>query len=811
MFWNKSSFETKFFWNDRCAKIIMTTKRKQRKWTATHSKNVWREYLRISSEKKKIIVKKKKMKFRRVFRIICDLSSNLWRLVRWTRIKNHRSREVFKISNLIRRSRESNVFECATNFDFKTRLFFELFFSSTINADLNDISIYNYSDAVVKTTMLIDQNKIRNAFKRCKSNNVSRSNDISNRVLKILMNKLISHLLRLFQACATLKYHSLCFRKTHIIALKKQEKKNYIDIKTYRSIALLNILDKTLKSIVARRISSLAKTHNLLSDNQMNDRKNRSCETALKLFTKQIHTIWNMNKDKMITLLSMNVVEAYDHVSRKRLLHNLKKRKISTWIIVWTNNFMQNWRISLVVSSDTTMMSEINVDISQNSFVFLILYLLYNADLLKLLKRFSRRVVDMSFVNDINIFTYDINTADNCRVLKKMHAHFETWAREHDVVFASIKYELIHLTRNSKKFDMQISVRICDVVKQFISHVRVLNVQIDNKLKWRAHVRSIQKKMIIQTQTLIRLIIFIWKTCFVKTRLIYKIVIRPTVTYDSNVWYASHERLNDAVNTTTKLIKMQQQCLRIINDNFKIVSTQILEIEIFVEFIQLHLIRLQINFKQRMKNNQHDSFIVNFCNRIQSRLVASRKRRRRRANETSTKRKQKWSTKLRDEIRKKNKMNEMSMNKTWHKLFRVKWQQTWNVYQAKNWRRVCETLTENISSKRLSLHKILFKSKNVLVIHMRTRRINLTKYLFSWRVSIVLSLDCICDYSRQTLKRVLLFCSDTTANRKRMFREDETTNLRKLLITAKKLKASVNWLMRINLLTEFSFVRECLK
>jgi hypothetical protein len=62
---------------------------------------------------------------------------------------------------------------------------------------------------------------------------------------------------------------------------------------------------------------------------------------------------------------------------------------------------------------------------------------------------------------------------NNYRVLKKMHAHCETWACRHDVVFASIKYELIHLTRNSKKIDMQTTVRICDVVKQFSSQIRV--------------------------------------------------------------------------------------------------------------------------------------------------------------------------------------------------------------------------------------------------------------------------------------------------------------------------------------------------
>jgi hypothetical protein len=152
----------------------------------------------------------------------------------------------------------------------------------------------------------------------------------------------MSHLLNLFRVCAKLKYHSSCFKKTHIIALKKSKKKNYTNIKTYRSIALLNTLDKILKSIIAQRISDLTKTHDLFLINQMSDRKNRSCETTLKLLIEQIHTIWNMNRNKIITLLNMNVVEIYNYVARKKLLHNLQKRRISIWIIVWTNNFMQH-------------------------------------------------------------------------------------------------------------------------------------------------------------------------------------------------------------------------------------------------------------------------------------------------------------------------------------------------------------------------------------------------------------------------------------------------------------------------------------
>jgi hypothetical protein len=63
------------------------------------------------------------------------------------------------------------------------RLLFELFFSSTVNANLSDISTYNYSNAVEETIKLIEKNEIRKMIKRCKSNNVSKSNDISNRIL----------------------------------------------------------------------------------------------------------------------------------------------------------------------------------------------------------------------------------------------------------------------------------------------------------------------------------------------------------------------------------------------------------------------------------------------------------------------------------------------------------------------------------------------------------------------------------------------------------------------------------------------------
>jgi hypothetical protein len=138
----------------------------------------------------------------------------------------------------------------------------------------------------------------------------------------------------------------------------------------------------------------------------------------------------------------------------------------------------------------------IKTNISQKYFIFSILYLFYNVNLLKIFEKSSRRVAIVNFINDINFLTYDIFTKQNCRMLKHLHQKCETWNRRHEIVFALIKYELVHLTRNYKKFNMQIELRIDEIQKSSTFYVCVLNVKMNNKLKWKLHIRAISKKMI---------------------------------------------------------------------------------------------------------------------------------------------------------------------------------------------------------------------------------------------------------------------------------------------------------------------------
>jgi uncharacterized protein with NAD-binding domain and iron-sulfur cluster len=82
----------------------------------------------MTNEKKKIIARKKKIEFRQAFRFFIDTSSEFWRLIAWTKNKNHKSRKVFQIFALTRRNATDVVLEKIEDFSFKIEMLHQHFF-----------------------------------------------------------------------------------------------------------------------------------------------------------------------------------------------------------------------------------------------------------------------------------------------------------------------------------------------------------------------------------------------------------------------------------------------------------------------------------------------------------------------------------------------------------------------------------------------------------------------------------------------------------------------------------------------------------
>jgi hypothetical protein len=100
----KKSERAQFFWSSKCSKVVTTIKRKIKKWSSRRIEKNWKTYLKFIDVKKKVIVKKKKLKFKKIFEKFTIQTTSFWRLARWAKSQSHKSKKIFKVSNLIQKN-----------------------------------------------------------------------------------------------------------------------------------------------------------------------------------------------------------------------------------------------------------------------------------------------------------------------------------------------------------------------------------------------------------------------------------------------------------------------------------------------------------------------------------------------------------------------------------------------------------------------------------------------------------------------------------------------------------------------------------
>ena len=180
--------------------------------------------------------------------------------------------------------------------------------------------------------------------------------------------------------------------------------------------------------------------------------------STLNLLVNQIHTVWDCKIKYVVFMLSLNIIETFNQVLHVRLLHTLKMKRTSNYIIEWTCSFLKNRETLLRFNEQTSNICKINANILQKFFILLILFLFFNASLIEKCKALRIKIEVLDFVNDINILAYDRFIEEICRTLSRAHNVCAKWTCTHDATFALEKYKLTHFTRKLKRFNMMINV-----------------------------------------------------------------------------------------------------------------------------------------------------------------------------------------------------------------------------------------------------------------------------------------------------------------------------------------------------------------
>ncbi len=512
-------------------------------------------------------------------------------------------------------------------------------------------------------------------------------------------------------------------------------------------------------------------------------------------------------------MLSLDVVEAFNQVSHVKLLHTLKMKRTSSYIIKWTRSFLENWETSLIFNEQTSDMREINADISQRFLISSILFLFFNTSLIEKCEALKIKIEVLDFVNDINILVYDRFTEEICRTLSKAHDVCAKWACIHDTTFASEKYELTHFTRKSKRFNMMTSIQIKSSIIKSKSDVQVLEMQLNMKLQWSAHLWQIKMNHVTRMLTLSHLEVFTWEAIFTKVRQVYSAVVRSKIAFEASVWH-QRDKKDELLSKECRLETLQNQTLRHVAEVFKRVNIETLETEIYMSLLHVHLNMLQNKITLHSWVNDRTQEIRQACKLIHAHLT---KVNRVISRSLVIKKIVLLNVFIQEDAK-------IQLRCRWHIFFftmistsdsiaitqyhKDQWNQQWEKYRehvadinAISAQRL------HLSNKMIKMRDDLQKAESTLAMHIRIKRIDLNAYLHFKNVSGMNSLRCNCEWSHQTTKHVFMHCLNWSHLRSRMLQDADFLNYWIIVIITKSLRAVAKMMMKTKLLKQFRMIK----
>jgi len=284
------------------------------------------------------------------------------------------------------------------------------------------------------------------------------------------------------------------FKAAYITPRLKKPDLDPADVKSFRPISNLTVLSKVLESLVARQLLDHVRVHRLLPNLQSAYRAQHSTETAVLKVLSDILTAADRGELSMLTLLDLSA--AFDTVDHPILLRRLMtSHGVNGVVHTWISSYFANR--SQCVRRLRSRLTPLPVlcGVSQGSVLGPILFLLYTADLVQLVKSFELYL--HLYADDAQIYGF-CQTGDTDSLRKRVAdcvAAVADWMHSNRLQLNASKTEVLWCA--SARRQSQLPSNPLAVGSDLVSPVRCvrdLGIFIDADLTMRTQVTQICSK-----------------------------------------------------------------------------------------------------------------------------------------------------------------------------------------------------------------------------------------------------------------------------------------------------------------------------
>ena len=438
--------------------------------------------------------------------------------------------------------------------------------------------------------------QIRFFFKKTKNNKAPGEDGISNFIMKKLPEHTLQYLADIFNACFRLKYFPSCWKKAIIKVLYKGSGKDPNQPSSYRPISLLNTMSKALEAMFMDRLQKYIDEMKLISDEQFGFRHGHSTQQqilrVLEFVIIELRKNGKHSNNRKVGAVLLDVAKAFDSVWHNGLLRKLIEYKIPDCFIAFLNSYLKSRQFQVDVDNHLSREFDIKSGVPQGSLIGPKIFNIYIDDMPR-----QPNVETAVYADDRIYYT---SSTDPDEIVLRLNAQLELtkdWGYKNRIKTNADKSESILFTRSTKEPD--ICPEFDGIPIPWKKHVKYLGVTLDKKLTFKKHTEIVKNKASGAINRLLPLLKSHSALGLKNGILIYKMLIRPVITYAPAIW----GNMDDKHMQT--LQRVQNRVLRLITNAPQYTRNDVLHRDLEIEPIKDYSIKLTKNFYESCKHSKY--------------------------------------------------------------------------------------------------------------------------------------------------------------------------------------------------------------